>query len=248
MTEWFEQDDSWEIFADKMFSFEIMESAIKEVNSIISLLNIKADATVLDCPCGVGRHSFEFARSGFNVTGVDKTEKYLYEARKRAEKEKLVLEFIKSDMREFRRPDTFDAVVNLWNSFGYFENIEDDLKVLGNFYDSLKENGKFLIDVYGKEVVVKLLRKKDWYEEDDGSIFLDERKISDDCGKLFTRWILIDKDNNRKEFTYFQRLYSGTELVELVKKAGFKDVKIYGGFDGSPYNLDADRLVVTGVK
>lgn len=92
---------------------------------------------MLDLCCGPGRHVLEFARRGFRVTGVDRTQRYLEAARATALSEGLAVELVQADMRDFSRPPTFDLALNLFSSFGYFAEAADDLQVLKNLNASL---------------------------------------------------------------------------------------------------------------
>ena len=103
MSEWHEQDSFWEIIAPKLFRKDHWENASTEVENIISLLEIDKSAHVLDLCCGLGRHSLELARQGFQVTGVDRTLKYIEEGSRRAKDEGLNVEFLQEDMRNFVR-------------------------------------------------------------------------------------------------------------------------------------------------
>jgi SAM-dependent methyltransferase len=180
------------------------------------------------------------------VTGVDRTEMYLEEARNQADKEKLKLELIRSDMREFRRPNAFDAVLNMFTSFGYFPDPKEDHRVIENVYQSLKRGGAFLIDVMGKEVLARIFRERDWHEED-GILVLQERKLSQNWSWIENRWTVI-RHNQRATFTVSHRLYSAAELVLLLSGCGFGEVQVYGGLDGIPYDQNARRLVAVARK
>src|SRR3989475_11807180 len=87
-------------------------------------------ATVLDLCCGPGRHALEFARRGFQVTGVDRTARYLETARTAARGAGLTIELVQEDMRSFHRPATLALALNLFSSFGYFAAASEDLTVL----------------------------------------------------------------------------------------------------------------------
>ncbi|NIT57732.1 MAG: methyltransferase domain-containing protein, partial [Aliifodinibius sp.] len=115
-------------------------------------LGIEASSPILDLGCGIGRHTLELAHRGFTVTGVDRTQTYLNKAREKARIGGLEVEFVQADMRSFRRTGAFEAVINLFSSFGYFENPEEDRRVVENVYDSLKPGGRFLVEMMGKEV------------------------------------------------------------------------------------------------
>jgi 2-polyprenyl-3-methyl-5-hydroxy-6-metoxy-1,4-benzoquinol methylase len=147
---WYEQDSYWTTFESILFNRKRIADTPAQVDHIIKLLQIEDGAKILDLCCGIGRHSLEFARRGFQVTGVDRTQSYLDKARQQAKTENLNIEFIKEDMRKFCRDDTFDVVINMFTSFGYFEDSEDDRQVVENIFRSLKSGGKFLIEIMGK--------------------------------------------------------------------------------------------------
>ena len=243
---WYENDDFWETMAPKIFSKDHWERATKEVDKIISLLEINPKAYLLDLCCGPGRHSLEFARRGFKVLGVDRTLKYLEKARNQAKTEGLNVEFLQEDMRNFCNPNTFDIVLNLFTSFGYFENQEDDEKVLNNICLSLKSGGKLLLDLVGKETLAPVFTERDWVEEN-GILFLAERKPIEDWCKIKNRWIMI-KDDIRKEFTFTHRIFSGSEISTLLYESGFKSVELIGDLNRNPYDHTAKRLIAIAIK
>jgi 2-polyprenyl-3-methyl-5-hydroxy-6-metoxy-1,4-benzoquinol methylase len=126
MKPWHEQDRFWEATGFAMFSEQRLAAAPADIEAAVALLGIEPGARVLDLCCGVGRHSLELARLGHQVTAVDRTQAYLDQASARAEAEGLTIEYVCADMRAFCREAAYDASVNLYTSFGYFEDIEDD--------------------------------------------------------------------------------------------------------------------------
>jgi SAM-dependent methyltransferase len=245
-TPWHEQDSFWEGTAPFLFGEDRWADAAGQVEDAISLLEISAGARVLDLCCGLGRHSLEFARRGFLVTGVDRTAAYLARAREQAGKEGLDVEFVEDDMRTFRRSESFDAVVSFFTSFGYFENAEDDRQVVTNVHGSLCSGGAFLLDVIGKEVLARVFQERTWGQEGD-TIVLQEHRVSEDWGRTISRWIVI-RNGEKNEFDISLRLYSATELVALLKRCGFDQVEVYGDLKGAPYDHRARRLVAVGRK
>jgi SAM-dependent methyltransferase len=243
---WHEQDDFWETMAPKIFTRLHWEAAPIEVDNILAVLNLPESARVLDLCCGPGRHSLELARRGFQVTGVDRTVLYLDRAREQAAVEELHVEFVQDDMRTFRRPGAYDAVLNMYSSFGYFASPDEDRQVLKNIHASLKDGGRLLMDMMGKEVLATIFQERDWHEND-GVLFLEERKISGDWNYIQNRWIMIDGDA-RAEFEFPLRIYSGTELSRLLAKCGFRSVQLYGDLPPKPYDQNANRLVALAVK
>jgi len=243
---WHEDDDFWQMTAPMMFPERQWAAAPGEVESVIALLGVEPGAAVLDLCCGPGRHSLELARRGFRVTGVDRTASHLREARRRADAEGLSIEFVQEDMRLFCRPEAFDGAVNLWTSFGYFEDPEEDSRVLVNLHRSLKQSGNLVMDLKGKEIMARIFRERDWHEED-GVIMMEERKISRDWTWIENRWIML-KGGDREEFRVSHRAYSAAELRAVLIESGFKTVDIFGDWAEAPYDHEAKRLVAVAHK
>ncbi|MHC4619220.1 MAG: class I SAM-dependent methyltransferase [Planctomycetota bacterium] len=239
---WYEREDLWEALRPVLFSTEQIESAGEQVEQVISLVDLQPGLSICDLGCGVGRHSLELARRGFRVTGVDRTELYLQEAKEAAAAEGLEIEFVKEDMRNFRRPDSFDVVLSLFTSFGYFEEASDNERVLANVYTSLKSNGKLLLEMMGKEVLARIFRPREWREEG-GVTVLEEREVAEHWSRIENRWILLS-DGQRSEYGFSHWLYSAAELCDMLKRCGFCGVEVYGNLSGSPYDHKAERLVV----
>ena len=243
---WHEDDSFWETWGPVMFTEKRVADASEEVLRIIKLLDIQPGASILDLGCGIGRISLEFARLGFRVTGVDRTTSYLEQARQQAEKEGLNVEFVHGDMRAFVRPGAFDNAVSTYTTFGYFEDQADDRRVVNNIYKSLKIEGTVLIDIHGKETLAKVFQERQWSERE-GAIVLQEHKVTQNWSWMQTKWILL-KGDERIENSFSHRLYSGTEMADLLTGCGFSRTDIYGSLDGIPYDHMARRLIAVGQK
>ena len=246
MTIGHEDDECWATIAPILFGRERRDRAAVETAQILSLIGVDAGASILDLCCGVGRHAVELARLGYRVTGVDRTSGYLDEARERAKDAGVEVELVEEDMRSFRREGAFDAVLNLFTSFGYFEDRDDDRKVVRNIHSSLKEGGRLLMEMMGKEIIARKFAERDWRRVGD-YIVLEERRLSGGWSWIEDRWIII-KGEERKEVTLAHRLYSGAELSWLLEEAGFKIVDVLGGLGGRPYDENAGRLAVLAEK
>jgi SAM-dependent methyltransferase len=212
----------------------------------VKLLALESGQHVCDLCCGIGRHSLELAHRGFRVTAVDRTEQYLDEARRQAETAGLEIEFVQDDMRHFCRREAFDAVLNMFTSFGYFDAQADDRRTVENAYRSLKPGGTLLVEVIGKEIVARIFQPRDWQDTSDG-IVLYERKVVDDWSRIENRWILV-RDGRQHEWGFQHRIYAATELSGLLTDCGFTRVEAYGDLNGAAYDEKAERLVVVGYK
>jgi SAM-dependent methyltransferase len=135
----------------------------------------------------------------------------------------------------------------MFTSFGYFDDKKDDLKVLENVFVSLKPGGFLLIDVMGKERIAKILQPTISDVLDDGTTVVQRPEIYDDWTRVRNDWIII-KGSQAKTFKFHHKIYSGQELKDRMEIVGFEAIKLYGSLDGSPYDSNAQRLIITGIK
>ena len=245
---WYDNDDVWAKIESVLFNSASLGNAAGQIDDIIQLVDLRPGMHILDLCCGIGRHTLELARRGFNVTAVDRTRHYLERAKSAASAENLDIEFIHEDMRSFRRPNTYDFILNAFTSFGYFDNPDDDATVIGNIYDSLTEGGLLLFELSSKEVAARNFRERDW-DIIDGLIVAEERKVVGDWESIDMRWVIINPNAGQvDEVKMNVRQYSAGELKRLLIDNGFKDVKAYGSLAGIPYDHEAKRLVVVATK
>ncbi|MDR7434998.1 MAG: class I SAM-dependent methyltransferase [Armatimonadota bacterium] len=133
----------WESFFDQemgevMFPEQAWQQAEELCGHLLQLLNLQPGAKILDLACGPGRFALPLAKRGFCVVGFDLASVYLEQARKKAQEQGLFIELVQGDMREIPFEDEFDAVINMFTSFGYFDDERDHLKVLQGVHKSLK--------------------------------------------------------------------------------------------------------------
>ncbi len=244
--EWFDDELFWRELYSFMFTEERMAAADKNVKNVLQLAQPRGKM-VLDLCCGPGRFSVALAKRRFRVTGVDKTRYLLDKAKARARKAGVKIEWIQKDMRDFVRPNAYDLILNMYTSFGYFNNKNEDMQVLGNIYDCLRPGGAGVIDTMGKERLAKIFLATASDTLPDGSLLVQKHKIIDDWTRIRNEWILIRK-NRVKRFKFDISIYSGQELRDRMERVGFTDVKMYGNFDGTEYGPKAERLIIVGRK
>ena len=246
--EWFEDQDFWLAYAPLMFDESRWAEVPEVVDRLQRLSSIKAGGSVLDLCCGVGRHSVEFAKRGFSVTGVDITQAYLEAAAETAAAEAAgaALELVRDDARHFSRPGRFDLCLNLYTSFGYFERREDDLLLLANCAKNLAPGGCLILETVGKETAARDFVEREQFARAGWNVTT-EYKILGDWEYEVNRWIL-EKDGERVDHSFALRLYSGYEMKRALAEAGFASAAIYGGLDGKPYDEKADSLVAVARK
>jgi SAM-dependent methyltransferase len=243
---WFESEALWAKFFPFMFAEAHFTAAVENVPKIVALTGVTG-GSVLDLACGPGRYVVPFAQAGFRVTGVDRTRFLLDEARERATKAGVAVECVEADMREFVRPSAFDLVLNVYTSFGYFDDAAENRRVLENIFASLKPGGTFLFEHIGKELLAGKLQPSQVDTLPDGTLMVQRRWIIDDWSRIDVEWILIQGDQ-ATSFRLRHWLYSAREIRDLFAGVGFADTAIYGGLDGSTYGPQAQRLVAVARK
>ncbi len=225
-----------------MFAEARFRDAEADIDPILALTGLDRGA-VLDLGCGPGRHAIPLARRGFAVTAVDLSAWLLERARARARRAEVKVDFVREDMRRFSRPGRFDLIVSLATSFGFFDDPADDLQVLAQCHRNLREGGALLLDLVGKEYVVRHIEPVHLTEYEDGALLIERPVLEAQMSRYANQWILI-RDGIVHTAHWHQNLYTGAELAGLLRSAGFSEVAIYGGLDRRDYDLDAERLVV----
>ncbi len=247
---WFAEDDFWTAYAPLLFDEKRWAEAPAAVDGILALAGLQdenpAGVSVLDLCCGPGRHALEFSRRGYPVCGVDITAPYLEAARDSARAEELSAEFVQADARAFSRPGAFKLALNLFTSFGYFDEPADDEAMLARLYESLAPKGMLVMEMVGKETAARDFIEGEWFERD-GKLVLTEFSVQGAWEGLKNRWIIQD-GARRFDRSWVQRLYAASELKALLFKAGYSQVRLYGSFDGKPYDQSAGSLVALAVK
>ncbi|MBP9015376.1 MAG: methyltransferase domain-containing protein [Candidatus Atribacteria bacterium] len=203
----------------------------QEVDYFTTILHLSPGDRILDLCCGQGRHSLELARRGFTrVKGLDRSHYLIQKARAQARREGLSVQFKEGDARKLPYPtDSFDTVLILGNSFGYFESTQDDLKVLTEVFRVLKPGGKIFIDVADGEYLRENFQPHSWEWISKKEFVLRERSLSKDRQRLISREIITHIENGviADQF-YAERLYSSAELMSLLEKSGFSGITIHG--------------------
>lgn len=198
----------------------------------MEFLDLPAGARLLDVPCGFGRFSQPLHEAGFEVVGVDGSEDQI----RRARRDHPGPDYRLGDMRE---PPTgpFDAVLNLFTSFGYFASPTDDTRCLEAWFEVLRPGGQLVIETMHRDRLA-------WSWDAD-------RESDDEFESGTTDWatgVRTAKVQIGDEPRHFQvRLYTATDLIRSMQDVGFVDVEAFGGLDASP--LDPPRrLVVRGIR
>ena len=240
----------WEYFFDK-HAPEYMDNIFTkntdaEVDFLVEELGLEKGDSVLDIGCGTGRHSLELARRGFNVTGIDISEKMLDRASEIAEKENLEIEFIKGNAVDFKLKKRYDSAVCLCEgAFGLLNMGEDpmerDIKILKNISSSLKPGGKYIL------TALNGLRKiREYTDEDVAAGRFDPINVVE----YFPAKEIIDDAPD--DMFLQEKGFLATELKLMHDAAGLEVENFWGGTAGDwnreVVKMDEMEIMVVSIK
>jgi SAM-dependent methyltransferase len=213
------------------------EEAQLFMDNLVHYLNLPEEATILDLACGKGRHAIHLNQLGFNVLGADLSANSILEANKSAN---ATLQFKEHDMRE-PFEEKFDAIFNLFTSFGYFENTADNLKTLKAMKNSLTEYGFAVIDFMNVHQVLANLIPEE-VKTVDGIDFHIKRYLKD--GYIFKE---IDFEDQGEKFHFTEKVSALTlsDFENLMEQADIFLLDTFGDYKLKKFHkMESERLIM----
>ncbi|MGZ4235825.1 MAG: GNAT family N-acetyltransferase [Solirubrobacteraceae bacterium] len=235
-------DDDYLYFYADLFGAERSDA---EAKLVARLLSVEPGMWVLDVPCGEGRIAGRLARLGCEVVGVDYTEPWIELARRQYPE----ATFHHGDMRSLQYEDEFDAVLNWFTSFGYFDRPTND-RVLASFARALRPGGRLLLEVHNpwrlQQLIAAAGGSTAYVVDRDGDMMADRATYDRETGTSRTeRFIVRDGRLSRLEFTLEQ--VPAPDLVNRLRSAGFASVELFGE-GGSAFQPGSRRLIALAHK
>jgi SAM-dependent methyltransferase len=242
----------WTTYFDETYLLEfepLFQETINraEVTRLMELLELPDGAAVLDCPCGQGRHAHLLAEAGYNVTGIDYSAPLLRIAKARGTGKRL--RYKRGDMRSL--PDAwsgkFDAVLNLFTSFGFFDDPADDAKVIREFARVLAPGGRLIWYGGSRDGVVAKWVGRDSWKTQNGTAVTHDRSFDPLSGKITiqTAWKGPGGTGRRQHRI---RLYTATRLDELCAAAGLVVEAVYDGLSNRHVRRTSPEMLLVARK
>lgn len=215
-------------------------------------VTFKRNGKMLDFACGFGRHSLEFAKRGYDVTGIDITPAYIDYANEQAKKENLNAKFICQDIRTITFDKEFDVVLNMADgAIGYLEDDGENHKIFSVIAKALKNGGKHFMDIMNGSYAQTHFPCKLW-----------------DAGEKGLTLSAFEWEKDRKTLIYGQvdymygealykpemkegnpiRLYSLDEITEIFCKLGLRICNSFADFSGKPSSDNDIQLMVYSIR
>ncbi|HSB74456.1 MAG TPA: methyltransferase domain-containing protein [Terriglobales bacterium] len=240
MPEW------WKIFFDADYLWLWGETFTAEQNAqqagaIWELLRLRPGSRLLDAPCGYGRLSVEFARRGAIVLGVDQSEVLLAEAARNNPCEER-LRYLRHDLRQLLPEGGFDAACNVFSSIGYGSE-EDDLAIFTALRHSVRPGGLVFVETNHRDATVAFLTRgmKPATRLADGTLIVEEPVFDPVEGRINTCWYWSGPRGSGNKPASL-RIYSITELVRLLERAGLGYISAFKGCSPQPFKPEGPDM------
>lgn len=242
---WYE-DWFWSDAYAVVYDHRDEEEAKRLVNLIEREIDPAPNAHIVDVACGRGRHARILARRGYRVTGLDLSEEAIVEARREAAAAGLEANtsFIVRDMRIPACHGCADGVINLFTSFGYFEDDAENQRALRAMTTALRPGGWFLQDYLNAPLVADSLGSSSRVTEEGLTIHQD-RWMED--GRV-NKEITIEHDEGTDTFHESVRLYTLDDLKEMYAAVGLRTIDLFGDYEGADYTPESPRLLLHARK
>jgi SAM-dependent methyltransferase len=232
----------------QLYKHRDTEDARNLINLIQRTVKLPADSKALDICCGAGRHSIELAKRGFNVTGFDLSAFLISEAKKelkRLKEKNLNVKFLIKDMRNFDFKNSFHIAVNLFTSFGYFDNDSENFLIFENVSSSLRKNGFFVFDFLNGIYLKKNLIKSSKGKIGDNTV-IQKRRIENN---FVIKDIIIKSGLNEYRHSERLKLYELKELQIAFGNNRLRIENVFGDYFGNKYDLNKSaRLIIFAKK
>lgn len=220
----------------------------REVARLVELLaEFPSGSKLLDCPCGQGRHAHLLAEAGFNVDGLDYSADLLKVAKRRGTGK--TLRYTQGDMRKLPAKWTgrFSIVVDLFTSFGFFDDPADDRRVLAEFARVLEPGGVLVWHGGSRDGVMAKFLTRDWWSTADGTVFGQERSFDPLSGFLEVQstWRGPHGDGER---THRIRLYTASELAERMREVGLVVEQSFDAWSERPLTRKSSEMLLIARK
>lgn len=238
--EWFE---SWfdTPYYHMLYSDRDESEARQFMDRLTKYLEVTEDLSVLDVACGRGRHAIYLNKKGFNVTGIDLSEKSIAIANESANDR---LRFFVRDMREPLK-HKYDLILNLFTSFGYFDSDEENTRAISHLANALNPGGRLVIDfLNSKKAATKLVNHNT--KHCNGIDFQIKRKFEEG---YFIKSIDFEVDEKLHHYEEKVKALTLSDFHECMEAAGLKILETFGDYSLNSFDArSSERLILIAHK
>jgi len=236
-SEWFDTP-----YYHQLYKHRDDSEAREFITTLLFKMELFAGESILDVACGKGRHSRVFNEKGMRVTGFDLSPKSIEQAKIY---ENSNLAFHIHDMRKsYPNWGEFDAAVNLFTSFGYFDSRDEDVQSLKNIAQVLKDEGLFVQDYLNASSVIESL-PNNGKQSIDGVTYQWKKQYQNG---FITKDIDVRDGKDKYHFQEKVKVYSKEELCEIHESSGLAVKEVFGNYKLDLFQDDSPRIIIVSQK
>ena len=219
---------------------------MEEITNIIKSENVQVQ-NILELACGTGNLTIPLTKKNYDIAGIDISEEMLQVAREKAEKENVELVLLEQDIVELDFDVTnLDCILCGCDGFNYITYDEDLEGVFAKCHELLKENGLFIFDISSYYKLSTVLGNNMYGENRENVAYMWQNYFDDyeNLVEMDLAFFVKGEDGRFDKFeeNHLQRAYKNEEIIELLKNAGFKNIKTYGDFKLEAPQKDSERV------
>jgi SAM-dependent methyltransferase len=217
------------------------DEARQLVHLILSNISLVNKAKIIDLCCGQGRHASLFAEEAFEVYGFDLSRKLLQVAKYKNNKNDNTY-FVQADMRFLPAVHSFDLLLNLFTSFGYFQSDQENISVFKQFYQVLKKGGYFVFDYFNSSYIIQHLER--YQSEQIGDLTVEQERYIEDS--RVEKIIRLNRHGKKSIFHESVKLYTPKQILHMMEETRLDISYIFGDYQGSTFTEDSERIIIIG--
>ncbi len=219
------------------------EEARHLVKLIQKHIDLNPTHKILDLCCGQGRHVSQLAQLGYKVYGIDLSRTLLEVAKNNENKGKSAF-FIQADMRHLPTSQSFDLLLNLFTSFGYFESDEENESVFHQFNQALKPEGIFVFDYFNTAYIEKNLIP--YHKERIKGLLIEQERFIE--GSRVQKIIKLNREGEQSIFYESVKMYDPDQLQSMMRNAELDILYTFGDYFGSELSFSSPRVILIGQR
>ena len=217
------------------------EEARKLIELILQYVQLDKKAKILDLCCGQGRHAYILSQKGFEVYGIDLSRTLLQVAKYKNNRNDNTF-FIQADMRSLPSVNSFDLLLNLFTSFGYFEEDIENKTVFREFHQVLKPGGNFVFDYFHTPYLLAHLERH--HSEKIGDLIVEQERFIE--GSRVQKIIRLNRGGKKSTFYESVKMYEKDKILEMMNETNLSVRHIFGDYAGSPLRDTSERIIIIG--
>ena len=247
--------DNWYEDFFQGINCEMWEKAIpaevtkQEIDFLLCEFNLQPGQHILDIPCGFGRHSIEFAKRGFNITGIDISPTFLQGLTAKINSERLNIKVIQGDILTVQLNEKFSGALCLGNSFGYF-NFDRMKLLVGKVSSWLETGSKFIINsgMIAESILPNLAHYSENKTYTVGDITMDVTNVYHVEDSYMVSNLLYTKEGKKEEHSYKHYVFTLGEVKRLLKLCGLNTIANYSSTSKEAYKLGDQQVYIVAEK